>query len=179
MLEKYYPYEYVPSVFAIDYEKLYAQGIRGLIFDLDNTLVHHGDPSTPEVDGLFARLHQLGFQTLILSDNSEVRILDFLKNIDSPYVAEAGKPDPAACRKSLEMLNLKADQAVVIGDQIFKDIVCANGAGIPSILVHYITVPGQKIGKTRYVEAALLKLFQNGRYDHRLGHIRLKKGEQA
>ena len=56
MLKKLYPYEYVDSVFEIDYDKLYAQGIRGLIFDIDNTLVLHGTDSTPEVDALFHRL---------------------------------------------------------------------------------------------------------------------------
>ena len=46
MIKKYYPYEYAESVFMIDYQKLYQKGFRGIIFDIDNTLVHHGDDST-------------------------------------------------------------------------------------------------------------------------------------
>ena len=46
MFKKFYPYAYVESVFVIDYQKLYEKGYRGLIFDIDNTLVHHGDDST-------------------------------------------------------------------------------------------------------------------------------------
>ena len=46
MLEKYYPHEYAQTVFSIDYQKLYKKGFRGIIFDIDNTLVHHGDDST-------------------------------------------------------------------------------------------------------------------------------------
>ena len=46
MLEKYYPHEYAQNVFSIDYQKLYKKGFRGIIFDIDNTLVHHGDDST-------------------------------------------------------------------------------------------------------------------------------------
>ena len=57
MLRDYYPYEYVESVFAIDYNKLYGLGFRGIIFDIDNTLVPHGDNSTPEVDALFEEIH--------------------------------------------------------------------------------------------------------------------------
>ena len=53
MLKKFYPYEYVDSVFEIDYEGLYQNGFKGLIFDIDNTLVHHGDDSTEEIDKLF------------------------------------------------------------------------------------------------------------------------------
>ena len=53
MLERFYPYEYADSVFAIDYEKLYALGYRGIIFDVDNTLVPLNADSTEEIDGLF------------------------------------------------------------------------------------------------------------------------------
>ena len=56
MIKKYYPYEYAESVFMIDYQKLYQKGFRGIIFDIDNTLVHHGDDSTPEIDDLFRKI---------------------------------------------------------------------------------------------------------------------------
>ncbi len=46
MLEKYYPYEYVEDVFCIDYKKIFDKGYKGIIFDLDNTLVPHGKGST-------------------------------------------------------------------------------------------------------------------------------------
>lgn len=100
MLERWYPTAHVPSVFAIDYEKLAALGYKGILFDIDNTLVHHGDDSTPEVDALFRHIHSLGLKTLLLSDNSAVRIERFNRNIRTLFIAEAGKPDPAACRPS-------------------------------------------------------------------------------
>ena len=96
MLERWYPTAHVPSVFAIDYEKLAALGYKGILFDIDNTLVHHGDDSTPEVDALFRHIHSLGLKTLLLSDNSAVRIERFNRNIRTLFIAEAGKPDPAA-----------------------------------------------------------------------------------
>ena len=57
MISQFYPYEYADSVFFIDYNKLYNKGFRGIIFDIDNTLVHHGDDSTHEVDELFKEYH--------------------------------------------------------------------------------------------------------------------------
>ena len=69
MIKKYYPYEYAESVFMIDYQKLYQKGFRGIIFDIDNTLVHHGDDSTPEIDDLFRKIQGLGLKTLLLSNN--------------------------------------------------------------------------------------------------------------
>ena len=100
MLERWYPTAHVPSVFAIDYEKLSALGYKGILFDIDNTLVHHGDDSTPEVDALFRHIHSLGLKTLLLSDNSAVRIERFNRNIRTLFIAEAGKPDPASYRRT-------------------------------------------------------------------------------
>ena len=58
MIEKYYPYEYVKNIYCIDYKKLWDMGFRGLVFDVDNTLVHHGDDSNEKVDRFFERLHK-------------------------------------------------------------------------------------------------------------------------
>ena len=95
MIRELFPSETARSVFAIDYERLYRLGYRALLFDIDNTLVHHGDDSTPQVDALFEKINGIGFRTLMLSNNNEERILRFLKNIDADYIDEAGKPDPA------------------------------------------------------------------------------------
>ena len=100
MLERWYPTAHVPSVFVIDYEKLAALGYKGILFDIDNTLVHHGDDSTPEVDALFRHIHSLGLKTLLLSDNSAARIERFNRNIRTLFIAETGKPDPAAYRRA-------------------------------------------------------------------------------
>ena len=50
MLKKFYPYEYAPDVYSINYDRLYDQGFRGIVFDIDNTLVHHGDNSDSKTD---------------------------------------------------------------------------------------------------------------------------------
>ena len=145
------------SVFDIDYKKLYAMGYRGLMFDIDNTLVHHGDDSTPEVDALFKRIHDIGFSVLMLSNNSEERILRFLKNIDALYIADAQKPDPASYEKALDMLGLKRNQVVMIGDQLFTDIRGANRCGIDSICVNFIRLDSERwYGWHRYMEFAIL-----------------------
>lgn len=60
MLGIFYPGNYVEDIFSIDYEKLMAMGFKALILDIDNTLVPHGEGSTPAVDALFNRLHAMG-----------------------------------------------------------------------------------------------------------------------
>ena len=89
MFKMFYPYEYVESVFSIDYNKLYDKGYRGIIFDIDNTLVHHGDDSTKEIDELFTTIQTIVFKTLLLSNNNEDRVKRFLNNIDSLYICNA------------------------------------------------------------------------------------------
>lgn len=173
MLEKYYPYEYARSVFAIDYKKLYEMGYRGLIFDLDNTLVHHGEPSTEKVDKLFAYLNKLGFRTILLTNNDEERVKLFIKNIKTDYICDADKPDPSAYLKALERLGLPKEKTVSLGDQMFIDIIGANSVGIPTILVHYIKAPGEVwLGFKRYIEMAILFVYRRRKkYTHRLGNI--------
>jgi len=176
MLKKYYAYEYVESVFSIDYNKLYQKGYKGIIFDLDNTLVGHGKPSTPEIDELFTKLHEIGFKTFILSDNGKNRIEEFLENIECPYIDNANKPNPANYLKALECMKLSKDEVVYVGDQIFTDILGANKAGIASILVKYIGYyDKQKIGIKRRIEKIILRIYKKTKkYQHRLGNIEIK-----
>ncbi len=172
MLSRFFPYEYAESVFAVDYEKLYKIGFRGVIFDIDNTLVHHGEPSTPEIDALLHNVQAAGLKTLLLSDNTRKRVEMFNKNINSLYIDSANKPDPACLTKALKMLGLKHGQVVYIGDQIFTDVLCANRAGIKSILVKFIQSPDEmRIGVRRYAEYALLALWRRTKYSHRIGDI--------
>lgn len=177
MFKMLYPYEYVKSVFDIDYDKLYALGYRGVIFDIDNTLVHHGEDSTPEVDELFRQIQRSGLKTLLLSNNSAERIERFLRNIDSLYIPDADKPRADNYYNAIGMLGLKRNEVVFVGDQLFTDIYGANKCGIANILVEFLRHKSEtKIGKKRTVEKYILKFYKlNKSYQHRMGDI-LKEG---
>lgn len=152
-----FPSERAQSVFSIDYQKLYDLGYRAILFDIDNTLVHHGDDSTPEVDELFRQIHRIGLKTMLLSNNGVDRIERFLRNIDSPYIPNADKPDPGNYRRAMEQLGVSREETVFIGDQLFTDILGANRCGMASILVDFIRVPYEtRIGFRRYAEKAVL-----------------------
>ena len=64
MFETFYPGNYVDSAYEIPYEKLYERGYRGIIFDVDNTLVPHGAPADARAIELFERLRAIGFSTI-------------------------------------------------------------------------------------------------------------------
>lgn len=179
MFQVFYPYDYVDSVFSIDYSKLYDKGYKGIIFDIDNTLVHHGDDSTEKVDELFKNIQDIGLKTLVLSNNNEERVKRFLTNIDSLYICDADKPKVDNYLKAVEMLEIDKNEAVYIGDQIFTDILGANRSGIPNLLVKFIREEGEtKIGKRRQLEKVILKFYNNNKnYQHRFGDI-IKREEQ-
>ena len=173
MFKYFYPYEYVDSVFCINYNELYKKGYRGIIFDIDNTLVHHGEDSTKEIDELFKMIQKIGFKTCLLSNNNEERVIRFLKNIDSLYICDAGKPKVTNYEKAVEMMNITKNETVFIGDQIFTDILGANKSGIANILVKFIRAKDEtKIGKRRQLEKIILKIYmKNKKFQHRIGNI--------
>ena len=167
MLKRFYPNDYVESVFDIDYQALFDAGYRGIMFDIDNTLVPHGEDSVPEVDELFRTVQAIGFKTILLSNNDKPRIERFLANIDCPYVCDAEKPKARGFVEALARLDLPKNQVISIGDQVFTDVLGANQLGIDNILVKYIGYydDGPK-GKRRAAESVVL-----GRY--------LKRKERA
>lgn len=177
MFKIFYPFEYIDSVFCLDYNKLYQKGYRGIIFDIDNTLVPHGNDSTKEVDELFQMIHHAGLKTLLLSNNDEERILRFLANIDSFYICDAQKPSVTNYLKAIEMLDIKKEEALFIGDQIFTDILGANRSGIDNILVKYLRPKDEtKIGIRRNLEKVILKFYGLHRScQNRIGDIYKKE----
>lgn len=77
MFRCFFPDEYLDSAYVIDYDRLYREGYRGLIYDIDNTLVPHGAPADERAIALFAHLRELGFGYCLLSNNQIERVSSF------------------------------------------------------------------------------------------------------
>ena len=135
MLECLYPKVYFDSTYEIDFEQYYQDGYRAIIFDIDNTLVPHGAPADQRAIALFKRLHALGYQTMMLSNNKEPRVKMFCDAVDAEYIYKAGKPNPANYREAMKRMHTDEKNTLFVGDQIFTDVWGANKAGIYSILV--------------------------------------------
>lgn len=135
MFKKLYPTKYLDSSYSIDYEQLYRSGIRGLIYDIDNTLVEHGMPATERAIKLFEQLRSIGFDTCLISNNKEPRVKPFADAVGSKYVYDAHKPSRKNYIRAMELMGTDIGNTYFIGDQIFTDVYGANRAGIPSILV--------------------------------------------
>ncbi len=135
MFKRFYPDMYIDSAYDIDFQGLFDKGYRGIIFDIDNTLVEHGAPVTDRCRQLFDRLRNIGFDTCIISNNKEARVKPLADAVDSNYVSKAGKPSPVNYIKAMEIMGTSRSDTFFVGDQLFTDVWGANRAGIMSILV--------------------------------------------
>jgi len=130
-----FPKESADSVYHIDYDKLWQRGIRGLIFDIDNTLVTFDIKEPPaEITDLLINLVNKGFGICLLSNNSEARVKGFCKNLDYPHIWKAKKPGKTGIARAMVHLGLNKHQVAIIGDQIFTDCFGGNLFGIHTIL---------------------------------------------
>ena len=164
MLQQFYPDHEADSAYGIDYKTLYRKGYRGIIFDIDNTLVPHGAPADERALALFEQLHGLGFQTLLLSNNKEPRVKSFAGQVHSPYIYKAGKPGIKNYNRAVEEMGLCKDEVLFVGDQLFTDVYGANRAGIYGILVKPINPKEEiQIVLKRYLEAVVLYFYKRDR----------------
>ena len=135
MFQNLYPKEEQESVYTLDYESLFERGYRGIIFDIDNTLVAHGAPATDDAIALVARLRKMGFSVCFLSNNDKQRVGEFCKPMDAVYIFKAGKPFRKGYEAAMKVLATTKEQTVSIGDQIFTDVLCGNLMNMFTILV--------------------------------------------
>ncbi len=163
MLSIFYPDDYQDSTFTIDYPQMYEKGYRGVIYDIDNTLVPHGAPADERAIAHFEMLRKLGISFCLISNNQEPRVASFAEQIGGAfYVYDAHKPSRKAYQKAIEKLNLSADQVFFVGDQIFTDVYGAKRTGIYSILVKPIHPKEEiQIVLKRYLEKIVLFFYKS------------------
>lgn len=163
-LSAFYPDEWWDSAYQLPYEAWYQEGKRGLIFDIDNTLVPHGAPADRRVVELFQRLHRLGFQTCLISNNQLPRVKPFAEAVESSFVENAHKPSIRNFLEACRRMGVEKQQALFIGDQLFTDVWGAKRAGIRSILVKPIHPKEEiQIVLKRRLEAVVLYFYQRHR----------------
>lgn len=161
MFEKFFPDEYVASTYIIPFEKLYEEGYRGVIFDIDNTLVPHGAPADERAKKLFARLNDIGFASCLISNNQEKRVKMFNREIGTKYIYNAHKPSTKNYVKAMEIMGTDRSNTVFVGDQLFTDVWGAKRAGIHNILVKPIHPKEEiQIVLKRYLEKVVLHFYK-------------------
>lgn len=161
ILETFFPDEYVASTYVIPFETLYEKGYRGVIFDIDNTLVPHGAPADERAKKLFMRLKEIGFASCLISNNQEPRVKLFNEEIQTNYIFDAHKPSVKNYVRAMERMGTDRTNTLFVGDQLFTDVWGAKRAGIHNILVKPIHPKEEiQIVLKRYLERIVLHFYK-------------------
>lgn len=171
MFRRFYPAEMAESSYDINYEELYRKGYRGLIYDIDNTLVEHGADANAEVVALFRRLNKIGFRICLLSNNKAPRVRRFyrgarVKGVKLHYIFNAQKPRRRNYLKAMVLMRTTKKNTLFIGDQLFTDVYGANRSGIRSILVKPINKAEEvQIVAKRKLERIVMHFYRRDRWE--------------
>lgn len=134
-MQNLYPNRYFDKKEDIPFETYYERGYRGVIFDIDNTLVPHDAPADQSAIRLIRYLREIGFQICLLSNNDEKRVASFNEPLQVHYIHKANKPFREGYERAMEVLGTDRKHTLFVGDQIFTDIWGARRTGIFSILL--------------------------------------------
>ncbi len=171
-MEKYVPDMYQKTIYDINYKKLLNQGIKCIMFDLDNTLVPPNvKEPTEKVIELFNDLKQMGFRVIIFSNSPKRRLKPFKEILEVDCSASSKKPFKKKFLKVLSDYNYTITEVAIIGDQILTDVVGGNKIGILTILVNPVSKKDFILTKfNRLIEKIIIRrlskksLFIKGKY---------------
>ena len=138
IIDRYFiPTLYLDDIYAITPEMLMQMGVKGIVSDIDNTLVTYDDAEPTE--GLIPWLKgmaEAGIPIALVSNNSSPdRVRVFNRSLGYFATARAGKPFGNGVKRALSALGCSPSEAVMIGDQILTDILAGSRLGMKTILV--------------------------------------------
>ncbi|RIH88053.1 HAD phosphatase, family IIIA [Calidithermus terrae] len=144
------PKAQLSSVLEITPQWLQERGIRGLLVDLDNTLVPYKfKGEAPEAIIAWVRgLEAAGVRVFLVSNARRKRLKAWSAKLGVEGIGLAGKPW-FGIRKGLKQLGLPASQVAMVGDQVFTDVLGGNLAGAYTVLV--TPVSDKELGYTKLV----------------------------
>lgn len=128
---------YVARIEQVEVDWLVEQGIHCVLMDRDNTCVpRDAKVAPPAVLSWIEKVHAAGIPTFVVSNNFHGKQVErSAKELSSPAIHHAMKPAPFAVMHALHKMGVSADEAVLIGDQVYTDVVAGNLAGVRTILV--------------------------------------------
>ncbi len=150
ILERFFPDLYIRSIYDLPLQELKEMGIRGLVFDIDNTIAPF-DVADPDerLIAYFEKLREMGFRLCILSNNNKMRVQRFNRPLHALAIHKSGKPSPRKLKKALARLSLVPAEAAIVGDQVFTDMWCGHRGGLYCIMTAPVCDRDQLITKIK------------------------------
>ena len=167
----YIPNMYKENIFTIDYKKLKKQGIKYLIFDLDNTIALVDERKAPKKTKELFKVLKKDFTVLIISNNTKKRVKEYSEQLEVDFISMAMKPFTKGLRQIRRRYKCQKRQMCMIGDQLMTDILSGNRYNIFTVLVDPLGKKDLKVTVlNRFLEKKVLKrlkrkkLFEKGCY---------------
>ena len=158
---KIYPKIYLENTIKITEELLNKYEIKGIILDVDNTLIYYNKELLKGVENWCKNLKTKGIKFCIVSNsNNREKVKQVANKLDIPYISFGMKPLKRGFKQAKEILKLESKNIAVVGDQIFTDVIGANRVGMFSILVKPLETKDIFITKIkRPLEEAIIKKY--------------------
>ncbi len=161
------PCHLMESIYWLTPDVLKELGVRLVLADLDNTLTPYEEPlPSPALRQWKEELEGSGITLFVVSNSRKSRRCpDFCEALGIPYVRHAGKPGTKGFQQALRQTGIPASEALMVGDQIFTDILGANRAGIRTVLVRPMAWgknPGRRL---RYAIETPFRMAAMARHD--------------
>ena len=171
-MDIFLPDKYYKNIYEIDYLKLKKDGIKCLLFDLDNTIVPPNvKKPNKKIRDLFDNLKEQDFKVIIMSNSSKKRLSIFKDELVVDCSASSMKPIKTKFLKILKEYKYDLSETAIIGDQLLTDVFGGNRVGITTILVNPISKNDITVTKfnrklEKIIEQKLNKrgLFKRGKY---------------
>ena len=152
----------VPTVYDVDSNFLKKHNIKGIIYDVDNTLV--GFKIRVPDKKLISHIEGLkneGFKLFIISNNKKERVDEFNKPLGLSYIFRGMKPLWFSFFSAAKKMGLKRKEIVVVGDQIFTDVLGGNISSMLTVMVDPIDLKETFLFKLkRFLEKPFVKIYQ-------------------
>jgi HAD superfamily phosphatase (TIGR01668 family) len=153
------PDRFAPRLYDVPHEELEAAGIRGLIVDLDNTLLGFRETEVShEHISWVARAHDRGFRIVMLSNNFSERVTGLAARLEVECIPNALKPLPFGFLRAKRRLQMSRREIAVVGDQLFTDVLGGKLCGLYTILTEPIELKDFAVTRVfRFFERIMLR----------------------
>lgn len=130
------PTYWLKNVLQIDEEFLKKNNVKALVLDMDNTLSMHDNPGAEDgVDEWLDEMRRLGIKMRVVSNNTTKRVAPLAKLLGLEFTANGAKPLTFGITRAMKAMGADKQTTLVIGDQIFTDVMAGNLKGVRTVLV--------------------------------------------
>jgi hypothetical protein len=134
------------SILSLTPDILQQYGLKGLVLDVDETLVPiRVTHASEELRQWVQELRPLAAIWLVSNNISQSRISRIAKSLNLPYILGAGKPSRRKLRQAVAAMNMPFEQVAMVGDRLFTDVLAGNRLGMFTILVEPMVDPAEVV----------------------------------